>query len=46
MLIEGNLDELTESRGVIVLGSLGVTEGLEERIGLEELLLKLTFSTF
>jgi len=45
VLIEGNLNELTETGRVVVLGGLSVTKSLEERIGLEELLLELTLST-
>jgi len=45
VLIEGDLDELTEARRVVVLGGLGVTEGLKERVSLQELLLELALST-
>jgi hypothetical protein len=34
-----------EARRVVVFGRLGVTEGLKERVGLEELLLELALST-
>ena len=36
---ELDLDEFTEARGVVVADGLGVAEGLEERVGLEDLLL-------
>jgi hypothetical protein len=40
--VELQLDELTETRRVVVLGRLGVTEGLEDRVELEQLLLQQT----
>jgi len=44
-LIEGDLDKLTETRRVVVLHGLGVTESLEQRVSLEKLLLELTLLT-
>lgn len=38
-------DELSKTGRVIVLGRLGVTEGLKQRIGLDQLLLKETMLT-
>jgi hypothetical protein len=43
--VEGDLNELTEARRVIVLGGLGVTESLEKRVSLEKLSLELALST-
>jgi hypothetical protein len=42
---ESDLNEFTESRRVIVLGGLGVTEGFEKRIGLDQLLFELSVGT-
>ena len=38
-------DELPESGGVVVLDGLGVPEGLQDGVGLQQLLLKLTLTT-
>ena len=38
--IEVDPDELPESRGVVILDGLGVAEGLEDGVGLQQLLLK------
>jgi len=45
VVTEGNLDELTETRRVVVLGGLGITKGLKQRVALKELLLELTLRT-
>ena len=38
--IEVDPDELAEPRGVVILDGLGVAEGLEDGVGLQQLLLK------
>jgi hypothetical protein len=44
-LSEGDLDEFTETRRVIVLGGLGVTKSFEKRISLDKLFLELTVTS-
>jgi hypothetical protein len=44
VVTKGDLNELTKTRRVVVLGGLGISEGLKERVALKELLLKLTLS--
>ena len=42
VLVEVELDELSETRRVVVAGGLGVTEGLEQRVGGENARLKVS----
>jgi hypothetical protein len=43
--IKIDADELAESAGIVVLHGLGVAEGLQNGIGLEQLLLQFTLHT-